>query len=201
MFVTVLGWIAAIVGAVFTLPQALRMIRTRSVAGVSLAAWQIMLGANLGWTAHGVHSGHVNLWLPNALLLLVTLRILGVFHRRAGVAWRRLVLPGLGMAAVMVALDLLVGPVSFAVAAFLPSGLAQLVQLRDLVHRVNLSGVSLVFLTVSVLNQLIWLGWSLAAGEISVTVCASAMAGLMAVNLVWCVLRRLRLVRATLASF
>jgi uncharacterized protein with PQ loop repeat len=201
MFVSVLGWAAAAIGAAFMLPQVVRLLRSRSTAGVSTAAWQIMLGANLGWTGHGLLSGHANIWLPNTLLLVCTLVILTTIHRQAGTPWVQLLAPGLALATTMLVLNLTLGPVAFAVAAFIPSGCAQVLQLKELVHSVNLSGVSVGYLGLSVVNQVLWLSWSLLAGEISVTLCAMSLGTLMTINLVWALLRRYRVVTATLASF
>ena len=201
MLVSVLGWTAAAVGASFMLPQVVRLLRTRSTAGVSTPAWQIMLGANLGWTTHGLLTGHTNLWVPNALLLVCTSTILTMIHRQSGTPWFQLLAPGVALSATMVTLNLTMGPVAFAVAAFLPSGTAQVLQLKELVHSVNLSGVSVGYLALSVCTQTLWLSWSLLAGEVSVTLCAMSLGSLMTINLVWALLRRYRVVRATLASF
>lgn len=201
MLVFVLGWAAAAVGASFTLPQVVRIFRSRSTAGVSTPAWQIVLGANLGWIGHGLLAGHVNIWVPNAVLLACTTFILTTIHRHSGTPWFQLLAPGVALAATMLTFNLTLGPVAFAIAAFLPSGAAQVLQLKELVHSVNLSGVSVGYLALSVFNQILWLSWSLLAGEISVTLCATSLGTLMLVNLGWALLRRYRVVQATLASF
>ena len=94
----------------------------------------------------------------------------------------------------MVAVDVFSGPVAFAVIAFIPAALSQLAQLRSLVRSRSIQGVSLWWLAYCVLNQGIWLGWSLLAREISVMIVATGLGTLMTLNLIQGALRRLNLV-------
>ena len=48
--VLLVGWAAALVGTVLGLPQMIRLARTRNIEGLSMPAWQLILGLNIGWT-------------------------------------------------------------------------------------------------------------------------------------------------------
>lgn len=201
MFVELLGWIAAAVGACIFLPQVFRLFRAKTSAGISRFAWQLVVGGNIAWTAHGIITGHPNIWVPNVLLFCCTMTILSLIRRDRGDSWLVLLGPGLVLATVMIGLDLALGSVAFAIAAFIPSALGQMAQLRDLILRVNLDGVSVPYLAMNVLNQCLWLTWSVLVAETSITMVASSIGTLMVANLVWATLRRRRLVRPLLASF
>lgn len=49
-----IGWIAALSSACIALPQGLRIVATRSVAGISAVIWQMTLVGALAWCAHGL---------------------------------------------------------------------------------------------------------------------------------------------------
>ena len=166
MLIEALGWAAAAIGSLVALPQVVKLFQTGSAAGVSLTAWQATFGANIAWTVHGVLGGYANLWLPNVIFLCCSSLVLARMQRDRGIGWGRLALPGLAQAAVTIALDLLAGPVAFAVAALLPSLLAQMAQLHALFLKPNLAGVSLGYMTMNVVNQLVWVTWAALAGSL-----------------------------------
>jgi uncharacterized protein with PQ loop repeat len=200
MFIEALGWAAAAFGSLVALPQVVKLFQTGGAAGVSLMMWQASFGANLAWTMHGVLGGYTNLWVPNVIFLCCSTLILLQIQRDRRLGWWKLLLPGLALGGATVALDLLAGPVAFAVAALLPALLAQVAQLHTLFIRPNVGGISLGYMAMNVVNQLIWVTWAAFAGESSVILVGSTLGVLMAVNLCWAVLRRLRLVRARLAD-
>jgi hypothetical protein len=82
----------------------------------------------------------------------------------------------------------------------LPALLAQVAQLHALIIKTNLGGISLAYMTMNVVNQLIWVTWAALAGEYSVIMVGSTLGVLMVANLVWALLRRFRVVRARLAQ-
>ena len=200
MLIEALGWAAAAIGSLVALPQVVKLFQTGSAAGVSLTAWRATFGANIAWTVHGVLGGYANLWLPNLIFLCCSSLVLLRVRRDRRIGWGRLALPGLVQAAVTVALDVLVGPVAFAIAALLPSLLAQMAQLHALVLKPNVAGVSLGYMAMNVLNQLAWVSWAALEGESSVILVGSCLGVLMLLNLLWATLRRFRVVRARLAE-
>lgn len=199
MFFEALGWAAAVSGSVVALPQVIRLFRSRSTAGVSAIAWQLALGANLSWFSHGVITHHANLWMPNLVLLCCSVMILNQLRRDRGLRVLPLVVPGLLLALVTVTLNVTFGPVAFAIAAFLPAGIAQLAQFQDLVLAPNIKGVSVPFLSMSVCNQVLWVSWAVNVGETSVMMVGTSLGSVMLLNLVWSLLRRFDVVRARLS--
>lgn len=200
MLIEALGWAAAAFGSLVALPQVVKLFQTGSAAGVSLTAWQASFGANIAWTVHGVLGGYANLWLPNIVFGCCSTLILVRMRQDRRIGWRRLLLPGLAQAAVAVALDLLAGPVAFAVAALLPALLAQVAQLHALFLKPNVAGVSLGYMTMNVVNQLIWVTWAAFEHESSVLLVGSTLGVMMVLNLLWATLRHFRVVRARLAQ-
>lgn len=200
MLLEALGWAAAAFGSLVALPQVVKLFTARSAAGVSLPAWQAALGANLAWTVHGVLVGYANLWVPNIVFGVCSTLVLLLVQRDRRTGWSALLSPALVLAAITIALDVLAGPVAFAVAALLPALLAQMAQLHALVLKPNVAGVSFGYMAMNVLNQLVWVTWAAYAGESSVLLVGSTLGVLMVANLVWATLRRLRLVRARLSQ-
>ena len=200
VFIEALGWAAAVLGAGVALPQVIRLFRTRSTAGLSAPAWQATLGANIAWLSHGFLTGHANIWLPNLCYLIITSIILCrlILERRLS-PWATLA-PGIALGAVSIGLDVWTGPVVFAIAALIPSTFTQLAQFRALVISADVRAVSLSFLVLNVVNQILWLGWAMLVGETSIMLCATALGAMMMANLIWAGLRRSGVVRARLAD-
>ncbi|HIT77086.1 MAG TPA: hypothetical protein IAA98_16020 [Candidatus Avipropionibacterium avicola] len=192
--IVLLGWLAAIVGCCISIPQLLRIVRTRNLSGISVTTWQLTLGINLAWTAHGVIADLTNMWLPNAILALWTLLILRTFHTVAGVDWFRLLGPGVGIGVLASAIDLTVGPVGFAIAAAVPSIVSLLTQLSSLVRSSDITGASPAFYVVNVTNQGIWLVWAVLTAEHAVMISGAMAGALWVISVVWLALRRARLV-------
>ena len=199
MHILVLGWAAALLAATVAIPQVVRVLRTGTTAGISVTAWRLTLGANLAWAAHGFLSGHANIWLPNLLFACSSVIILNQLRRDHRLGWLATFGPSALLGALTFVLDLTIGPLGFAVAAALPSVLAQLVQFQELVIAPRIAGVSIPFLALNVVNQTLWLSWAIPAGERSVVGVAGVVGSAMALNLVWAILRRHGVVRARLA--
>ena len=199
MFVVALGWVAAALASFVAVPQVVKLLRSRTTAGLSLTAWRLTLAANIAWTAHGFVVGHANIWLPNLIFMLCSLTILNQLRRDRHLTWVVTFGPSLALGLTTFSIDVLYGPLAFAIAAGLPSVCAQIMQFHELVLAPRISGVSLPFLALNTINQAIWLSWALLVGEQSITMCASAMGVLMGINLVWAMLRRTGVVRARLA--
>lgn len=118
--VEVLGWVATVVGAVLATPQLVRLVRTRNVEGLSLVGWQTALVLNIAWTVHGINIGQLPQILSSSLALFTTVPILVLM---TGVLGRRFVptiLPSLAVAAVMIAVDLMLGSAAYGIVAIFP---------------------------------------------------------------------------------
>lgn len=196
MLIDALGWVAAVSAATVALPQVVRLLRIKTTAGISPVAWQTMLGGNLAWGAHGVFTGHPNIWLPNLVFAACSTTILVQLGRDRSVSGLRLLVPAVLLSAVSFAIDLMAGPIAFAAASVLPAALAQLAQLQKLITAPDVRGVSMAFLAVSVTNQVLWVSWALLVDERAVMLTGSSIGSLMLVNLIWATLRRLGLIRS-----
>jgi uncharacterized protein with PQ loop repeat len=122
--VAMVGWIATATGMTLALPQLYRLVRTRNVDGLSLIGWQAILAVNIGWMLHGVRIGQPPQAIASGFSLCATVPILilmsRALHRRAGVT----LLPGLLLAAAMVAVDNLIGSAAYGSFALLPMTIA-----------------------------------------------------------------------------
>lgn len=200
MLLDLLGWTAALLASSVALPQVIRLFRMRGTSGVSLIAWRLTLAANIAWTLHGFQGNSMTIWAPNLLFMVCSVLILVQLGRDRSLPWIPLFLPSIGLATVTSVLDATFGPIAFAIAAGLPSVMGQLLQLRELLISPKFGGVSIPFLALNTLNQLLWLTWALLSGEQSVMLVASVMGVVMALNLSWAWLRRTGRVRARLAE-
>ena len=188
--VILVGWAAALVGTVLGLPQMVRLARTRNVEGLSLPAWQIILGLNIGWTSHGIILGQLNLILPNILGLASTLPILFLMSRELGRPLLKVMLPGIVLGIGMIATDLLFGTAVYGLVALWPALFANIGQTLELVRSPRVVGVSPFFLIAGVLNQALWLWWGTLVADAGTMITATTTLGITSVNLVWWIMRQ-----------
>lgn len=186
----ILGWIAVAVGTTIGMPQLLRLIRTRRVDGLSLTAWRSILVANIAWAAHGVRLAQVPMILTNTIGLFSTLPILYLLAKRFRRNLAILVLPSLVVAAAMVTIDVRLGSAAYGIAAICLATFVNLGQSTQLVRARHVGGVSPLFVTLAVVNQVIWVSWGLAVHDAGTIMTASVVAALTSFNLTWYVLRR-----------
>jgi len=188
--VILVGWAAALVGTVLGLPQMIRLARTRNVEGLSLPAWQIILGLNIGWTSHGIILGQLNLILPNIFGLVSTLPILFLMSRELGRPLPKVMLPGIVLGIGMIATDLLFGTAVYGLVALWPALFANIGQTLELVRSPRVVGVSPFFLIAGVLNQALWLWWGTLVADAGTMITATTTLGITSVNLVWWLMRQ-----------
>ena len=112
--VDVVGWLATLVTIILGIPQALRLLRTRRVDGLSVTAWQSWLVLNLGYTAHGIDIGQPPQILASALSLCSTVPILFLMARELRRRLLPVLLPGLLGAGTLIVIDQVLGPQSSA---------------------------------------------------------------------------------------
>lgn len=189
------GWACAAVGTALSVPQVVRLLATRTSAGVSLLLWQLNVANGIGWTAHGLASGHANITVPNALSGLLALLVLAlVVHDRRLPVLRVVVLPLLvGLLGVVVVLLAPAG--GFGIFAAIPLAIGFGAQTRDLLTAADISGLSPLFVVGALVLQMMWWSWSFIVGEPSILICASIIGVVCAVNVVLLVLRHAGLLR------
>jgi uncharacterized protein with PQ loop repeat len=188
--VLIVGWVAALVGTILGLPQMVRLARTRNVEGLSLPAWQMILGLNLAWTCHGIILGQANLIVPNVLGLASTLPILVLMSRELNRSLPLVMVPGVLVAATMVTVDLTLGTAVYGVVAIFPALLANAGQTLELIRSPRVRGVSPFFLIVGVLNQALWLTWGVLVDDAGTRITATTTLAITSFNLVWWILRK-----------
>ncbi len=187
------GWMATVVGTVLGIPQLVRTARTRNIEGLSLVGWQAILAINIGWTAHGIRIGQPPQIMASALSLVATVPILHILSRELG---RRSViafLPGLGLAALMIGVDQLLGSAAYGLFAIVPGVIAMGGQSIELVRAPHVKGISTASLILGTLNQTLWAIWAVLLGDSGSVIAILATSVLVVFNVVWYVMRRVGL--------
>lgn len=185
----VVGWLAAGLSCFISAPQLVRILRAGTTSGVSVLSWQLALGGNLTWGLYGITHGNLNQWLPNILLVTITLVILGLFHRHVGTPWLVLLAPGLLIAATTTTLDHTVGTIAYSIAAFLPAATSLVSQLKVTATSADVRGLSVGNQWIGLVNQSAWLVWAALINERSVLLVGSASLLLIVANLSLALLR------------
>ena len=74
--ITVIGFIAAFLTTASFLPQALKTIRTKNTAGISLFMYSLFAAGTLGWFLFGLFSNNMPVMVANAVTLVFAVIIL-----------------------------------------------------------------------------------------------------------------------------
>ena len=190
-FFEALGWFAAVLGMSASVPQLVRLWRSRTSASLSILLWQLNVGGSAAWTLHGFHVGKLQLQVPNIVCTILFTAILWLILRDRDLRLLpRLVMPVV-LAAALFGLDLWLGPVVFGIVVAVPLLFGQSAQLKYMWGSPDLTGVSLPTLAVSVVMQSTWLVWGIGVGEAAITVCAGLMTAICGANLAYYAWRRL----------
>lgn len=191
--VDIVGWSATVLGTILGVPQLVRLLRTRSVAGLSLIAWQATLSINIGWTVHGLLIGQPPQVVTNVLALLTTVPILALMARGLDRPVAATLLPGAVLGVAMIAIDLLLGSAAYGVVVTVPSVVIAGGQTVELARARDVRGLSPVFLVLGLVNITLWETWGLMVGDSGTMIAVSIAMAIGVVNFVWFLLRRLGL--------
>ena len=186
----IVGWLAVVVGMVVALPQLVRLARTHKVDGLSLTSWRSILAMNVAWAAHGIRLGAPALIITNSIALCSTVPILYLLARRFRRPLVPLLLPSLGVAAAMIAVDHILGSAAYGLSAITIALISNVGQSMQLVRAPHVTGVSPLFVTMAVVNQAVWVAWGLLVRDPGTVMTASTVCGLASFNLLWYGLRR-----------
>jgi uncharacterized protein with PQ loop repeat len=126
--------------------------------------------------------GKAQIIWPNILLAGLSAFVLTQIVRVRGLDPVRVWVPALGLGVLAVGVDVVLGPVAFAVVAFIPGAVGQLTQLRDTRRARDTSGISMGFLGMTLATQLAWLTYAVPSAELAVICVATPMAVLSAAN-------------------
>lgn len=187
----IVGWAGALTALSIGIPQAIRLLRTRNTAGLSVVAWQAMLTLNIGWLVHGFLINAPNMIVPNVVSVVVSTTVLLLLRQERQLNAWKLLAPIALCAGVMVVVDSTLGSTWFGVTAIMASLIANTGQGINLVREPAITGVAPGFLIIQLANQVVWLTWGLLVGDPG-TVLSSSFTGLIALfNTVWWILRRI----------
>lgn len=184
-----LGWAGTLTAILLGLPQLIRLARTRNVEGLSLPAWQAFLTVGIGWTCHGIIIGQPPQIVASALSLASTIPILYLLSRQLGRNFLVTLLPGLLFAATMVGIDLVVGSGAYGAIAIIPAVIANAGQSIALIRAPHVSGVSVLFLVLAVINQVLWLAWAILVDDLGTIIAAGTTGTIALFNLAWYIAR------------
>src|SRR4249919_4027870 len=100
-------------------------------------------------------------------------------------------LPGLLAAGVLIAVDQLLGSAAFGTAAIIAAVVANAGQSIELVRSKRIVGVSVLFLILAVVNQGLWLSWTILVPDPGTMIFATVTGLITVSNLIWWSLRNL----------
>ena len=186
-----LGWLAAAVGCVALLPQALKLFRDRDAAGISLMYWQFLLGVVASFVVHGVMIGAVNLIVPNVAMALVAAWTILLVGRARTIGWLRLFAIPVILFAVLVGIDVVLGAAIYGAATAVPVSVGLIGQIADVARQPDVSGISPGFLALGVLMQATWFTWGMLAVEWAVRISSGTFLVLSVTLMAWWIARRL----------
>jgi len=186
-----LGWAGTLTAILLGLPQLIRLARTRNVEGLSLPAWQAFLAVGIGWTAHGITIGQAPQIVASALSLASTIPILYLLSRHLHRNFLLTLLPGLVLAAIMIGIDQIFGSGAYGAVALIPAVIANAGQSVALIRAPHVGGVSVLFLILAVLNQVLWLAWSILVADLGTIIAAGTTGTIALFNLIWYIARQL----------
>lgn len=76
MFITVLGLVAGTLAVISSLPQILKIIKTKKTRDISLPMYVILNTATFLWIIYGVLSRQIAIIIPNTIFLVFNMTIL-----------------------------------------------------------------------------------------------------------------------------
>jgi len=187
--VDAIAFCGAVVAAAISVPQFALAVRTKDTHGLSLTTWVISLGTGIGWLCHGIKLVEVNMIWPNVWGLTVALTILYFLRRNGRYTSLTALLPGLGLGALLIGLDNLVGSAAFGICVVAPQAYGMIRQGIAVMRARQVTGVSLSSWIFQVLNQVVWLVWAVMTNETGTFI--SAVVSLVAASFVltWRILR------------
>ena len=195
-FAILWGWLCGAVGVATGIPQLLQLRRTRTSAGLSLFFWQLLLAIGVLWALHGLLTGSALITTPNVLMTIANIVVLSFIRRERRLGWWRTYGLPLGLAATLFTVDAVVGTLVFGMLITVPQVSSGFGQLRELVLRADIRGVSLGFLVLGWLLPTMWFFYGAMAHESAIFISAGITSFVALANVVWASLRRSGLVAA-----
>jgi uncharacterized protein with PQ loop repeat len=200
MFLFVWGWVCAAAGTITSVPQATRLLRSKTSAGLSLTMWQLNVACSLGWVLHGLRGDWWNITVPNAIMAATAGLIVQLIIADRGLKAARVWPLVVAVFAALASIEIFGNPVLFGIAVVIPLAGGMLTQSRDLVREPDIAGLS-ASATIGVCAiQFMWLAWGIGMGDMSIVICATLLGAVSSFNLAWFILRTRGVVGARTAS-
>lgn len=162
------GWLAALTTAAIGLPQAVRLLRSGTAAGVSLVAWQALWWTAAAWSAYGALTARLPVLLPNVAMftLAAIVLVLVARHRRLG---HGAVFgpPVVGVSFALIARAVL-GEAGFAVIMLIPAVGFRTGQILASRRAADVAGVSIATLVLACGTQVLWLAYGIGTGAAAI---------------------------------
>ena len=175
--------------ASISIPQFLLVVRTKQTHGLALTSWIISLGTNIGWLGHGIKLLQIDQIWPNAWALCATITVLYFLRRNGRYQNLAKLLPGLGLAVLLITVDNLVGSEAFGLVVIVPAVFSMMRQGIALMRAPKVEGVSAGMWALQVANQVLWLVWAIVVREPGTGISSAVCLGPAVFVLTWRLLR------------
>jgi hypothetical protein len=152
-----------------------------------------MLVVNLSWAAHGISIGQVPQVLTSALSLCSTVPILYLMARQLQRHVLLVLVPSFLAAGALIDVDQVFGSAAFGTVAIIASVVSNAGQSLELVRSPRIVGVSVLFLILAVVNQVLWRSWAILVPDPGTIIFATVTGVITVFNLIWWSLRMLGL--------
>ena len=183
-----------LLGTLIGFPQAIRLMREKSSAGLSQRAWQMWLAVSAAWVFHGSLGGNIAQIIPNVVGVATCFAILRLTRQDRGLSWANSYSLAAALLLLAVAVRLIWGPVAYGAFMVLPQGIATIGQFLEMARSRDISGVSPGYLVLATLLQGSWVLYGLLLPDRAAVVTSSVVVILCAVNLAWWLARKAGLV-------
>lgn len=189
-FVDILGWVCAVVGAFYAMPQFVRVCRTRTTAGLSQIGWQLQSAGAISWVGHGIIYSLPHVIACNLVVAWASLGVIGfiIAHRRLSVL--PVLTPIVAVGVLLSGVDLVAGQVAYGLLVVVPVLVGLIAQLIDIIGSPDVQGVSPAFLALGIVIQSLWFSWSLLKPDHAVALVAGVTGVVLTANLVALAIRR-----------
>jgi uncharacterized protein with PQ loop repeat len=189
VFTEIVGWIAAVLAAIYILPQAIRVIRTKNTKGVSDLTATLLISFSVLWAVYGFSIGSAPTVLASAFAIIqeVALLILLFIHRSVKTTS---VLAGVTIIAVGVLFTAFEYMWLLGLFISVSTMVSYIPQVVTTLRHPDITGISPWFLVVSMLNGASWLAYGILLADIPVIVWGASATALFVLNTVAWFLRR-----------
>jgi phosphopantothenoylcysteine decarboxylase/phosphopantothenate--cysteine ligase len=195
-----LGWLAAVTGVSWCLPQVWRLLRRRDGAGVAASMWSLSLGAAIGWVSHATRMDLLNQIVTNLVVAAVALAVLIRLRQAVKYPLVRHLIEGAAVGLLLCLGEHFFGPVAFGLLVPIPTVIGAAAQGVELVRARSVKGVPILGLALGTANTAVWLVWALLVHDLGSLIACCAIEVVNLFNLIWAILRAVGLGPLTSSS-